>query len=417
MQYNFSTILNCKEITTECSFLRELKDKKIHEAYQQILQTFCLPFHKDTLLKLFQQLVRYKIELNIPYTIIDTHINDLRDFLVSKISLDAPSTEIIQLLNLFKEIKNSVAHHYLFKYIDDLIIHNQSRKSSLKNLLKNDLTIYYEAHLIWLTNLAKAIKENTASDFPELNHNICTFGKWLNSNAKLIVDNEAQYNYIYASHKNLHLFAQKIFDILGKGKYRQLITYLEKCELISLNLGVELSILDNTIISGKIDRDSLTQVLNRNALGSIFKNQYELSLGTRSSFVIAMCDLDLFKNINDTYGHLAGDAVLQSFVECIKENSRNSDIIIRFGGEEFLIILPSLSKDDGYMVLDNIRQKFEESTLYFEGKYIKSTVSIGMVCISPLDCCTQELKDKYISLADAQLYRAKRSGRNKVKSA
>jgi len=419
VKYNLSSILECNKLNApeqsiECELFIDIQDEQIHTQYQRILRTFCSAFAKSELILLFQQMAAYKISLNIPYAIIDAHINTLRDFLLKNISSAANADDVVNLLNLFREIKDTIAHHYLLQYIEELVQRNRTRKNSLQRVLENDLIVYYQAHLEWLTNLAYCIKENTRQNFPELDHKVCSFGEWLHCDAHTTISNEMQYHYIYNTHQKLHLIAKRIYTMIETKKYRQLITYLEECELISLNLGVELSILDNTIISNKADTDNLTQALNRNVLNTIFKNQYELSIKTNNSFVLALCDLDHFKNINDTYGHLAGDAVLRSFVECIKKNTRNSDIVIRYGGEEFLIILPSLTKEEGLGILDNIRQKFEAHTVEFEGHTIHSTVSIGMIAIKPDKQCTQELKENYISLADKQLYCAKHEGRNRV---
>ena len=191
---------------------------------------------------------------------------------------------------------------------------------------------------------------------------------------------------------------------------------MEKCEFISLSIGTELALIDNIIMNKRVTKDTLTQALNRNGLRSIFESQYELSLATNNHFVLAICDLDHFKNINDTYGHVAGDKILQNFVTIAKKQIRNSDVIIRYGGEEFVIILPAVSKDKGYDVLKSICTNFENNSLEFNGSIINATVSIGMMGIIPEQPFKHSFIDEYIMIADQRLYRAKQSGRNKVES-
>jgi diguanylate cyclase (GGDEF)-like protein len=122
-----------------------------------------------------------------------------------------------------------------------------------------------------------------------------------------------------------------------------------------------------------------------------------------------MADLDYFKKINDTFGHLAGDEALKHFVNIIKRNLRKSDYVFRIGGEEFLILLPNTELKDAAEIVERIRKDLEESPLYYDGKEIKLTASFGLAEVD---------KNKYISEiikeADEKLYKAKELGRNRV---
>jgi len=197
--------------------------------------------------------------------------------------------------------------------------------------------------------------------------------------------------------------------------YDILLTYLEKCELLSLSIGTELALIDNTIVNQKATKDTLTGALGRQVLEQLFQNQYEISLATSSKFVLAMFDLDFFKKINDTYGHIAGDKVLQEFVTIIKSQIRSSDLIIRYGGEEFILILPAINSNDAYNVLEKIRHKFETFTLTFDDHTIATTVSIGMIEIEAKESYNNGLLEEYIQYADTKLYKAKQNGRNNIK--
>ena len=251
-------------------------------------------------------------------------------------------------------------------------------------------------------------------DFPELDEVKCNFGKWLKQDAKKIIQNNSKLKLIALAHKNLHLMAKKILTHLENDESHAVLTYLEKCEVISLSIGTELALIDNMLINKQISKDSLTGAVNRQGLESIFINQYELSLATNNSFILAMCDLDNFKKINDSYGHVAGDKVLKLFVNIVKKYIRSSDIIIRYGGEEFTIILPAINKENGFKVLEKIRKNFAKSVLKFKEKNIKTTVSMGLVEINPESFYKKYFLDEYIMIADKKLYYAKNSGRNRV---
>jgi diguanylate cyclase len=203
-----------------------------------------------------------------------------------------------------------VAKAYLIQYIDTLISINSMRVTSMAEIMKKNVILYYKEHLEWLSKVALAVQQGEKEDFPELNVHLCAFGKWLDTDEKDVIKNNSKYKAINKLHSDLHLFAEKIFSSVQIDEYHALLTYLEKCELISLNIGTELALIDNILMNKQVTKDSLTKALNRHVLEQLFKNQYEIALSTNNTFILAMCDLDYFKKINDSYGHLAGDKVL-----------------------------------------------------------------------------------------------------------
>jgi len=423
MTYNLSNIVTDKKslleefIDTYTACINSEDDEKVMHVinhYKKIFDLFTKKSELEEILLAFENLAAYKLSLDIPYTIISNEIYGLENILIMHMPYDINNQELLELIKLFKAINNRVAHQYLLKYIDKLISQNNVRQSSLNELVEKNLIVHYESHLIWLTALAKHIQSNQKDAFPELDDNACTFGKWLHTEARHSIQNNAKYKAIDTIHKNLHMFAKKIYNILGMGEYHILITYLEKCEMISLSIGTELALLDHMIINKKISKDGLTGALNRNALHTLFENEYELALATNTSFILAICDLDHFKKVNDTYGHVAGDHVLQHFVAIVKENLRASDVIIRYGGEEFVIMLPAVNKENGYRVFEKIRQKFATTPTYFHNESIECTVSIGMIEIHPEHMYKKNFVDEYIMMADQNLYIAKENGRNRV---
>jgi diguanylate cyclase (GGDEF)-like protein len=124
-----------------------------------------------------------------------------------------------------------------------------------------------------------------------------------------------------------------------------------------------------------------------------------------------MCDIDHFKNVNDTYGHLVGDKVLIQIAKLAKNAIREGDIFIRYGGEEFLAILPGASQSDTRNVAEKFRRIIEEMTIQHIDQNIKVTISIG---ISSFPEAIIASATDLIDLADKSLYRAKENGRNRV---
>lgn len=425
MQYNFSEILEGKE-----NLLDIFIDKYLHyfiaydngegieivsKYYKDIFEILNRDFTLVELLEIFQKLAEYKITNDIPYLLMSNEIHGLKNIFISKIfDMNKSETYLKIVLLLFKDINEKIAHIYLVRYINSLIMSNNIRLNSIHDMVEVNVIHYYEAHLIWLSDLAQHIKHQDKRNFVQLNDKLCTFGKWLHDDAKKVIKNNSKYKTILNLHKNLHLFASKIYANLEYDEYYIFLSYLEKCEFISLSLGTELALIDNTQMNQKIKKDELTGALNRNSLKGVFENQYELTLAINNSFLVAMCDLDFFKKINDTYGHVAGDKVLANFVKIAKKHIRNSDLIIRYGGEEFVILLSSIKKSKGLEVLENIRKDFEQSYIFYNESKIKTTVSIGMMEISPTEIYQSKFVDTYINSVDQKLYMAKHNGRNRI---
>jgi len=424
MEYNFSEFMDNKDEVlndflykhTSCLYvgIENEESTTLYTYYKNIIDLFSKTFTMKTLLKLVDDLTIYKITSDIPYIITLNEIYGLKNILISKISDKKSNLYIVEIMEIFKEINNNVASIYLKEYIEKLLCINNIRHNSLSDLVEKNFISHYESHLVWLTNLAKHIRDEDIDNFVELDDTICEFGKWLHTDAKKIIQNNSKYKIIDILHKNLHMFGKKLYAQIGKNEYHILITYLEKCELISLSIGTELALIDNILMNKRITKDSLTGSLNRQALRNVFESQYELSLATTNPFILAMCDLDFFKNVNDNYGHIAGDKMLILFVEIVKENIRNTDIIIRYGGEEFIIILPAVKRDKAVDILEKVRKDFAKVILDFNGDKISTTVSIGLVEIRPEKYFKQNFIDEYIMIADQKLYTAKDNGRNRI---
>jgi diguanylate cyclase (GGDEF)-like protein len=124
---------------------------------------------------------------------------------------------------------------------------------------------------------------------------------------------------------------------------------------------------------------------------------------------LIMCDLDYFKQVNDTYGHAAGDIVLQQTSKVIQQSIRESDIVIRFGGEEFLAVLLDISEGEGMIIAEKIRLNIQQLKIKVPEGVIQKTISMG-VSEFPTDTGTMW---SCIKFADVALYRAKEEGRNR----
>ena len=158
-------------------------------------------------------------------------------------------------------------------------------------------------------------------------------------------------------------------------------------------------------------RDSLTNLWNRSSiLGELARELARSDREVRPLGVVIV-DLDHFKAINDTHGHLAGDAVLREAARRMQGGIRQYDSIGRYGGEEFLILFPGCSDAESYAQADRLRKQLSQTEMTLSGKTVRITASFGVTTALPGDRCTQEA---LIRKADEALYLAKKSGRNRV---
>jgi diguanylate cyclase (GGDEF)-like protein len=155
--------------------------------------------------------------------------------------------------------------------------------------------------------------------------------------------------------------------------------------------------------------DHLTQLPNRREALCILKREQARALRNKEPFSIALCDVDHFKMINDKYGHNGGDKVLIELAKLFTSNIREQDYVSRWGGEEFLFILPQTTPENASVVTDKIRKQLQKHTFNYESKHINVTVSMGIEQFNG-----QQSIDELINSADKYLYQAKQSGRNQI---
>jgi two-component system cell cycle response regulator len=156
--------------------------------------------------------------------------------------------------------------------------------------------------------------------------------------------------------------------------------------------------------------DPLTGLRNRRYLDSHLGRMMERARDSRAPLALLAFDLDRFKAVNDTHGHPAGDAVLKEFARRLTANTRGHDVIARIGGEEFVCAMPDADIDDARAAAERVRAAVETPGFDLGGTVIEVTVSVGVAALRPGD----RAPEKLLARADAALYRAKNTGRNRV---
>lgn len=156
--------------------------------------------------------------------------------------------------------------------------------------------------------------------------------------------------------------------------------------------------------------DELTDLYNRRAFLSYFDKELSRAKRNNEDVSILMIDIDFFKKINDKYGHHVGDIILQHFSNVAKNTIRNEDIIGRFGGEEFSVLLPNTAINTAGILAERLRKAIENTFVEHDDQKINFTVSIGIATFVDKDINS----DALMKNADSALYNAKENGRNRV---
>ena len=200
---------------------------------------------------------------------------------------------------------------------------------------------------------------------------------------------------------------QVINKLDGDGKFNM----RRDCKRLSLAAFICSLTLESELFLADAERDRLTKVRNRIGFYHDFGVRYGNGIDRRGNAggSMIMCDIDHFKAVNDTYGHNAGDAVLRHVAAMLESNVRKDDVVYRWGGEEFIILLSDTDLDGAAATAEKVRAAIEASECVFEGTTINVTMSFGCGVIDPAHTAEEN-----IAVADRRLYVAKESGRNRV---
>jgi len=188
-----------------------------------------------------------------------------------------------------------------------------------------------------------------------------------------------------------------------KNIQKHMVTEIEKANQIISNLSNQVKSLEK-----KSNIDSLTKVFNRRALSTYLETICKDATSNYSIHML-MLDLDDFKKINDTYGHVAGDKILIFISNILKQTLRDADKIFRYGGEEFIIILNRINKKRCIQIANRILELISTNKLIYKGETISVTASIGSSLLTKSDT-----PNSFIARADKALYVAKENGKNQI---
>ncbi|MCJ7617958.1 MAG: GGDEF domain-containing protein [Desulfobacterales bacterium] len=297
------------------------------------------------------------------------------------------------------------------------------------------MSIEESQHVICWKDLLKLVKENVIPQiFPhpettrqELQEN---FNKINGLSKQSSTSKSLTENFVLAFRLEFYLLHPALerlwhfYGIIRKEKYnpeneyeshiRKFIVAMRKfgavtIELEALGETVERMWVHSKSMAKDANFDELTNILNRRGLFNVMISMGYLAKRNEFNSAVLMIDIDHFKRINDTFGHQVGDDVLKEVANIIKTNSRASDILGRFGGEEFIVFLPKVEKESIQPFAEKIRKAIQEETR----QGVPVTASIGAISKKIKGIVENEIHE-LIKQADKYLYEAKRKGRNQV---
>lgn len=290
---------------------------------------------------------------------------------------------------------------------------NRLTDSQLSEVIRH-LETADENHRQWLRALHGALLCG-GSFGPEVldpqAHRHCRFGQWYYGNDLALLQDRSDYQALEAQHRLMHDSARHMVRQQQGGTtipdwmYRE---FMDRQELFSSSL---LALRDH-LREYLFSFDTLTGVMTREPFMAQLAAQMERGRRSGEAAVVALLDVDHFKGINDSYGHLVGDRVLGELGQFLLRRLRRYDLLCRYGGEEFLLCLPGASVAEAVPVMDRLRAELAELEMGIDGgSTIQITASIGLAALLP-----DQGSEVSIANADQALYAAKAAGRNRVVS-
>ena len=355
---------------------------------------------------------------DVPFMIIVNELANFRDNLIKLAANASDMATVHDAVIFFDAFKDRLASLYLVHFLRNLEGRNHVRLRHISSLSEKNLLIHFESHLQWMKQLVDAVSARNHATMPETHHELCEFGTWLHQHGRTLIRDESHYQLIDRIHAAMHDVVKDIEEVLDKDSDRHLplLALMKKTERHSLDLGNEISMLNNMVIMSVYNKDALTGALTRRNLERILINELELSRATETPFCLLMGDLDHFKAINDNYGHVVGDRAIAHFAGVVRASLRQVDLLFRYGGEEFLMVLPSTHYEQGKILAERVRANLNGQPLQMDDASITLHASFGLMEVHGTSMAfidSERVRD-IIRECDQRLYTAKQRGRDQV---
>ncbi|MCO8100870.1 diguanylate cyclase [Acinetobacter indicus] len=385
---------------------------RLKNALQQwLLDSFAVPFKQDFKAIVAKQLKVGEVHarIGVPSWLIIRGIREIQRKSFA-FFLQTPQADVLAAADYMTQVLSLAAEIMCRTYEAKVEIHNDMKHTYRLFSAMQDVAVQKDRQrgclLDWENELMfKAFSDQSPLFHPPLSKS--EFGLWFIHKAA----------YAFASAEQVEFIIQRIYQVdqlnqqlLDTSDQQQMLLLIQqiRCKNREIqHLVDQLFQVAEYIGTGS---DSLTQLLNRRYLNTILIREIQFSRKNRSPLSLLAIDADFFKEINDRYGHAAGDLALQFMAEVLLESSKGSDYAFRVGGEEFLLLLVDSDWNRAQMIAETIRRRVEDTPIRSaEGESFKFTVSIGAVQYDG-----HPDYQRFLDAADAALYSAKNAGRNQV---
>jgi len=268
-------------------------------------------------------------------------------------------------------------------------------------------------HEQWHKELTRTIICRLPHDYRDVAddaHRHCRFGKWYYGSVAPDLRDHEVFAAMEVEHERMHRFAAELLRASAAGLRIAPDDYDDFANAID-RLRLEIHTLQRELEESLVHHDSLTGAESRLDMLTRLGEMRELGKRRHQPCCMALMDVDHFKGINDTHGHLIGDEVLKASVRYLRGHLRPYDHVFRYGGEEFLILIPDTDLETGRLAIERIREGLAAAPLAQDGQMaVYATASFGVAAVDP-DATIEESLDR----ADKMMYAAKNSGRNCVR--
>ncbi|MGA6877099.1 diguanylate cyclase [Acinetobacter sp. AND/436] len=390
----------------------ELVRSRLKNALQQwLLDSFAVPFKQDFKAIVAKQLKVGEVHarIGVPSWLIIRGIREIQRKSFA-FFLQTPQADVLAAADYMTQVLSLAAEIMCRTYEAKVEIHNDMKHTYRLFSAMQDVAVQKDRQrgclLDWENELMfKAFSDQSQLFHPPLSKS--EFGLWFIHKAAYAFASAEQVEFIIQRIYQVDQLNQQLLDTSNQQQKLLLIQQIRCKNREIQHLVDQLFQVAEYIGTGN---DSLTQLLNRRYLNTILIREIQFSRKNRSPLSLLAIDADFFKEINDRYGHAAGDLALQFMAEVLLESSKGSDYAFRVGGEEFLLLLVDSDWNRAQMIAETIRRRVEDTPIRSaEGESFKFTVSIGAVQYDG-----HPDYQRFLDAADAALYSAKNTGRNQV---
>ena len=277
----------------------------------------------------------------------------------------------------------------------------------------DDLRHASDVHLDWLMEIILALRFSERAKAPNKGKSRsgnCNFEKVLGGSYGVSIRNSANFKQLMSQHETLHTLSEECLGKVSLGDFTssEYAAFLHEARRFQHFVDA----LKMRTTDSLIEVDELTGVHMRNNMETQLEDEWARVQRTGTIFCVAMLDIDYFKWVNDEHGHVFGDMVLAELDNKLVDGLRPYDRVSRYGGDEFLLLLPETSLEEAQVVLNRFRDDIAENEIGVGKRAVRLTVSIG---VTQYD--TKSDIPTLIKQADVALYQAKNAGRNRVAAA